>query len=370
MGKCLKRLQQLIRMCGVCGRAFPRLRVAPRDPAIGRMQVVYCRSEAVAFEYLAAQDPHVANPSVESPFLYRGQTFWHSRPWPPRQLPSGIMKHQYRCLESVMAQESRGLEDLKAIEPPLPDADPRFDRYREGPSLLRSVLTFAIIDEVGQALSQGDHQVVMDWLAGCLALPDGTRFDAAGSIGQHYGFPTGYLDATSDLRVAFWFATHLWGSDSYAKLGASVVYRIDRHILEVVRNEVNQLPGWGGRDACRPVCISGIPTVIGQRPQNQSGWSLINCEQATVQLRLIELNGLQAVRFPRFFRASAENVLSKDFIIPPNELVAGLIEQMQNGQLFSATRQQYVDQFLNPARPPNDLIDLHDPKWNAWLFPR
>lgn len=326
----------------------------PANPALGIMAVTVCCSEQEAWAFLDSNQ----NCNASSPdYLYRGQDNRYLRRWPP--VATGrLARHQFE-LDSIIPSDYRGFED--AVAAGTAAANPL---YSDEAAILRSVLTWAAIVEHGISLPAQDHQAVLAWLNAQTQLAH--RFDAVGSIGQHYGLMTGYTDASSSLAVAFWMTTRHFATGAYRPSGHSVIYRWKLATLRSTLARVNNANTWARTNEARVVDIRGIPNQIGSRPQNQSGWSLIKCELVTVLLELIKDGVIEAVVFPRTGPCPGNN-LTFDLINPLNENISSVFNEIHNGQLYSQTRQRELDQFRQNNRGTLPQINLLDPQFLKWV---
>ena len=333
-----------------------------------RMKTTSFVHEKEAWQSLTQEEKSHTHSDSSPAFLYRGQTGRHFRRWPPEDRPKErLTKHQFE-FDSMIPTDYRDVED--AIESSGVASVP--DRYGDCASIFRSVLTFACIAEHSQSLSAADNKTVMDWLKDCAAGKHGERFDAPGSVGQHYGFRTGYLDTTSSLKMALWFATRDFATGNYIGSGEAVIYRIKISSLKKCCDDLNKASKHSGRDSLRYVDIRSTPAPLGQRARNQCGWSLIRFECPGLLMALIQDCAIEAFTFPRVGGPCAENNLARDFIAPPGENLLKIFADVQSGNLFSPTRQQYIDEHINnnpacsaclPYR-----INLTDPRWRNWIF--
>jgi len=321
------------------------------------MNVTVYNSEQEAWDYLNTdQDCAVLDPE----YLYRGQANRHLRLWPPKDLPmQNLTKHQYE-LDSIIPTDYRGLED--AVADGTASNNPLFTNEA---AILRSVLTWGAIDEHGRSLSNQDHQDVIQWLN--KQSQEFHRFDAVGSVGQHYGLMTGYTDASSSLEVAFWMATRHFRTGDYMFSGNSVVYRWRLNTLRMTLRTVNAVPGWTISLERRVVDIRNIPPQIGSRPKNQSGWSLINCELLSVYDQLSRCHTFEAVVFSRTGPCQRNN-LTLDFIKPSGENIIDLFDDIIQGKLYSPVRQQILDQWRQKNPGILQPIDLRDPQIRHWVI--
>jgi hypothetical protein len=270
----------------------------------------------------------------------------------------GLAKHQYE-LDSIVPTDYRGLEDAVAA-----GTARNIPLYSNEASILRSVLTWGAIVEHGETLAAQSHQAVIQWLNSQAQQPH--RFDAVGSIGQHYGLMTGYTDASSSLALAFWMATRNFGTGAYLPFGYSVVYRWKVKQLQTTLSSINSVNGWTGSEETRVVDIRTIPQEIGQRPHNQSGWSLINCELVTVQLALIGNDTIEAVVFPRT-GPCPDNNLRVEFVTPPSENTAQVFREITQGLLFSQVRQRELDHWRQNNPGVLGHVNLLDPQFRGWV---
>lgn len=325
-------------------------------------------TEQAAWDYLESEETTNGHSEIDPCFLYRGQNVRHFRKWPPKDEPGlGFKKHQFE-FDSLIPTDYRGSEEIieKGGYVALPD------KYGDCAAVFRSVLTFACIAEHGESLSGSDHTEVMKWLSDCESGKHGETFDAPGSVGQHYGFHTCFLDATSNLEVAFWFATRDFNSGQYIASGDSTIYRIKLDALEDSCRNLNTALGLTGRERYRFVDIRSTPPPLGQRAKNQSGWSLICFESPGLLRDLIQSDGIVAITFPRTPGPCARNILPKDFIAPSGENLLKIFEDVRAGNLFSRIRQQCVDDHIN--NNPSCIscasyrINLTDPKWKDWIL--
>jgi len=321
----------------------------------GKIAATACVSEQEAWDYLNSnQDCAAPCPGC----LYRGQANRHFRHWPPTAT-CGLTKHQYE-LDSIVPTDYRGLEGAVAA-----GTASSIPLYSNDAAHLRSILTWGVVVEHSQSLSTQDHQVVMPWLQS--QTQQTHPFDAVGSIGQHYGLMTGYTDASSSLAVAFWMATRQFGTGAYIYSGHSVIYRWKLNNLQLALTSVNTTSGWNGPAEARLVDIRNIPSQIGSRPQNQSGWSLINCESVAVLLELISNDAVEVVVFPRTGPCQ-DNNLTFDFIKPPDENIASIFSELIQGQLYSQVRQQELDQWRQNNHGVLPHINLCDPQFRQWVI--
>jgi hypothetical protein len=199
------------------------------------MAATICCSEQEAWDYLNSNQ-NCAEPCPD--YLYRGQSNRYLRRWPPKAEP-GIPKHHYE-LDGIIPTDYRGLED--AIEAGTASSIPLF--YSDEAARLRSVLTWGAVVEHGDILPTQDHEAVKQWLKAQDHLCH--RFDAVGSIGQHYGLMTGYTDASASLAVAFWMATRDFNTGAYLPSGHSVIYRWKLKTLGPTLACVNATHGLNG----------------------------------------------------------------------------------------------------------------------------
>ena len=327
----------------------------PYNPATIRMELTVCCSEHEAWDYLNTnQDSTTPNPD----YLYRGQSARYLRMWPPIA-EKGLLKHHYE-LDSIVPSDYRELEDAIAAK-----TVANIPLYTDESAKLRSLLTWGAVVEHGNSLRKLDSGIVVQWLN--TQVQSSHRFDAIGSIGQHYGLMTGYTDASSSLAIAFWMATRNLATGGYLPYGDSVVYRWKRKELQVALDSINKSKQQTGSSMVRIVDIRSIPAQIGARPSNQSGWSLLNMEMVGVQLELVKLRVVEAVVFPRT-GPCPDNCLKIDFVLPPNENIAAIFNEICNGLLFSSIRQREVDDWRNnnPGELPH--INLLDTKYRNWVI--
>ncbi len=242
---------------------------------------------------LAQEDPTPAGITETPHFLYRGQPSRYSRSWPPAP-QNGIPLDAYADFDSIIPTDYRQFE--AGIRGNVPEGMLR-DRYGDPVANLRSFLTIYAARQRAQAsLDVSLCRWVDDSLHHRTVPP---TIHHLLSIGQHYGFRTHYLDATSAWSVAMVFATRQWSGSSagtYLSPGEAVIYRIDHAILESVQQcfmaNHPQIP-------CRAVDIRSTPLLLAPRAAGQHGWSIIGLESPYFLSDLINAGGVRAFRFQR-----------------------------------------------------------------------
>jgi hypothetical protein len=329
-------------------------------------------SEQEAWLFLEESENKKPHSQGSPSFLYRGQTDRYFRQWPPEDIPAdkpadSLEKFQFE-FDSLIPSDYRGVEDIIATKGK--SAVPK--KSGDCASIFRSVLTYGCIAEHGESLSLKDHNEIMKWLDECVNGKHGEVFDAPGSVGQHYGFHTCYLDATSDLKVAFWFATRNQDSGEYIGSGHSVVYQIDLGIFKSCCDDFNAKNGFTGQKRVRCTDIRLTPPQLGQRAARQRGWSLMNFESPMFFYLLVQSKGIIAVTFPRTPGPCFENNLKKDYLLPSGENLTKIFDDVKAGNLFSLLRQHYIDERINNnpkcTACASYRINLIDPQWRGWLF--
>jgi len=191
---------------------------------------------------------------------------------------------------------------------------------------------------------------------------DLSGFDPLGSIGQHYCSKTGYLDASSNMQVALWMATHDFDTGDFLGAGVRVIYRICRQRLSETELYFNTVHRLSGDRAVRHVFIGDTPEEIAPRASAQQGWSIIGFDDAEVLRELIGGGGIRAFCFTSSDTPSGYN-LDANLIKPPNDRMVELFGEYNIG-LDDADNeedlQRWLDQCLNPRFVGNGLprIDL------------
>lgn len=305
-----------------------------------------------ALRRMLAEDPGSDQPRTSRPqFLYRGQPRRYERPYPPEDR-GGLAPGSW-LLESLIPSDYRGLE--QAIREGRRNTPGGLAPYENEQAWVGSLMTAFCLDRHADATGDPASR---QWIDSQSLGTVGQRFDRIGSVGQHYGLKTGYLDATSNPMVALWFATHDFQTYQPLGDGPAVVYRIDFGLLERAFAEVNAEQKWTGEDACRASDIRATPQALAPRAAAQQGWSLIHFESPSLQIRLAQLKALHRFEFPRGTATDWRGRLAPHGFRPQPDPMVGVFEGLRSGRIPLQEAQEYVDRHFNPQLPVSQRVVL------------
>ena len=221
--------------------------------------------------------------------------------------------------------------------------------YGERIASIRSAITLYLM----QCHSSWNDPSVQAWEA---QLQNVHRSDTLLSIGQHYGLRTHLMDWSADLAVAFWFATHQWGTGNYVQGGDAVIYRVKLDALQQAEQHANNaLSLTNPSQMFRHVDISGTPPVLAPRASAQKGFSVCGLESPQLLQAMIASKCISVHVFPRGVAPSSANLLTKTQLVPPFDQMANLFEECrQQGTLFQYAINWVTAQYPTLAATIND----------------
>lgn len=294
------------------------------------------------------------NGTADGPrFLYRGQTRRHIRSWPPESV-HGLSKHQFQ-FDSLIPTDYRGLEDN------INHGSSRtllLETYGDDVAIARLCKTWTALVRLVKRHAAFDAPV-RDWAKRYVDQPARVWCDISGSVGQHYGLRTGFLDASSSLHVGLFFASFDFNSGTVAKGKVATLYRIDRELLLRAETAANTRDRRTGAFACRHVDIRGIPAQIAQRPSLQHGWSLINFESPLLQAYLLDLEGIVAFEF---ITDEDTCIPSREQVMPSGDPLLAVFDSFEQDDCWITECQDFVDQLTawRGLSKPVNVRALHE----------
>jgi hypothetical protein len=310
-----------------------------------------------AIDQLISEDPTFdGGGCVDQPrFLYRGQRErYQLRSWPPDKV-FWFEPHAVK-LESIIPYDYRGVESAVC------SANVATGKYGDTLTHWRSVVTWFLL-RLCSGLSDSIDDELSKWLKEQCEKPSGQRFDAVGSLGQHYGLRTQYLDLTSDVKTAFWFSMYNWNAGKYCP-ESPCIYRINVSALNDAMTAVNKAHNRVNSDMLRCVDIRSTPHQIAPRASNQHGWSVIHFENPFLQFELRERGGVELFEFDAEPVPKVDQLSRK--IQPVNDLMDRLSStfcKTVNAITTVDSAQQWVNTHWNEVIGRSGLIDLCTGNW-------
>jgi len=154
--------------------------------------------------------------------------------------------------------------------------------------------------------------------------------DLLNTLLQHYGLPTPYLDLSSDLRIALFFASHKYRSPASGPEYQFVGSNEGKSILYIFKHDRHEMPEYAhGR------VLHNLEPL---RPKNQS---CVICRSSSLAINLAGLYLVHAIRI--------------DFELP-------LAERMLTRELFpSSTEDKFLAALLANCRFPDRIQNFRYP---------
>jgi hypothetical protein len=286
---------------------------------------------------LSKDDPDACTAN-DPQFLYRGQASRHFRAWPPRS-EHGLARHQFQ-FDSMIPTDYRGLEgaiEQKSSHTLL------LDSYNDDVAFARLCKTWTALVQLGTS-NRESAAAVDAWAKNYLGQPVHVWCDMSGSIGQHYGLRTGFLDASSNWRVGLFFASFDFRSDVVMEGNTATLYRIDRKLLLKAEAAANFCDNRTGAFAFRHVDIRDIPVQIAQRPSLQHGWSLINFESPLLLAYLLHFDGIVAFEFTTGNDAC---IPMREEVMPSNDPLLSVFESFESDDKWIIQCQEFMNQLCS-----------------------
>jgi len=291
-------------------------------------------------------------------YVYRGQVKRHYRSWPPEPYPP-IVKDSY-TFDSLVSTGYRGIEDLvrKGKKNDL-SANRPFSRTI---SYMRMAISWHAFEECERRLGVKDG---IGWLQRVVAGgQDGTT--KLGSISQHYGLQTSYVDATEDWRVALWFASHEFGNRTYMAGGKAFIYQITIVALEEAERRVNAMrPQRQAWEESKHVSIKDTPANLAPRASGQKGLSLVNFEHPFLLAWLVQLGGIKLFECDRPAAPSPEMAPTSQ-VVPSGDPMPSVYNDIRATSHIPAV-QRIADDYINYQFQGADQIHITLSDWElAW----
>ena len=320
-------------------------------------------SEAELADYLVAEEQ-----SAGQSYLYRGQAREYRRRWPlsaepfrPLSLEDLIDIRAWRFRPTTIRLPIPLLPGTLDLPSLIPTNTRDYERFLLGGAsesaedafgdmmvyFWTSVCSFI----VGLACIIRKDAAAVNWFGNQWAS-DYPRLYQVRSIGQHYGMDTGLLDATSSIGVALWFATHDFRTGTYRSGESGVIYKIACAQLKEAQQWLEDLPEHEGVFDARMIDLRDTPVGIAARAVRQCGWSLVGWEHPRLVIKMVTSGGLSRYVFPTSLAPSAQNLLPRDWLVPPphEDPVGALFEMFWTYQPRSLREaQQWIDQHWNIA---------------------
>jgi len=182
------------------------------------------------------------------------------------------------------------------------------------------------------------------------------------SISQHYEYPSSMIDATRDVDVAGWFASHRWNGELAAGDNSAwgVIYRfdcekIDKCLKKELDTELNKNAGLILTGLLGFADISSLGEEFGNRPKAQRGGSILGFENSVVYLLLDAYSAMEIFTFPRGSLNGRETPIQRSDLCPSDDPVLDVFKPEFASNTTPLTDDELETFLTSEEFTPNDI---------------